>query len=175
MGDQLSRKERENLVVQLEQAKADTEVPAKPEVEDDGIVDTVVTDRMLSRVFTFAGFPVLFGLLLFPCFWYLKVCHNKPIAADLVIDTKDREQSLPQPVTPILHERGCADMQVVKDIDLPMGTVFVTQSIVFGAGLLGITYGVTSASWDPARQGSRLGWNEFRANLAAIMGKVDTQ
>jgi hypothetical protein len=63
-------------------------------------------------------------------------------------------------------------MQVVKDVDLPMGTVFVVQSIVFGIGLLGITYGVTSASWDPARRGSALGWNEFRANLAAIMGQM---
>lgn len=62
--------------------------------------------------------------------------------------------------------------QVVKDVDLPMGLVFVVQSITFGAGLLGITYGVTSASWDPARKGSALGWTEFRANLGAIMGKV---
>jgi hypothetical protein len=62
-------------------------------------------------------------------------------------------------------------MQVVQRVDLPMGLVFVVQSITFGAGLLGITYGATSASWDPNRPGSALGWNEFRANLAAIMDK----
>jgi hypothetical protein len=36
-------------------------------------VDPAVTDRMLSRVFIFAGVPVAIGLLLFPMFWYLKV------------------------------------------------------------------------------------------------------
>jgi hypothetical protein len=66
---------------------------------------------------------------------------------------------------------GDYGMQVVKHVDLPMGLVFVVQSFTFGAGLLGITYGATSASWDPARQGTALGWNEFRANLAAIMGQ----
>lgn len=44
------------------------------EEEDDDVVDPVITDRMLSRVFTFAGLPVLFGLALYPLFWYLKVC-----------------------------------------------------------------------------------------------------
>lgn len=62
-------------------------------------------------------------------------------------------------------------MQVVQKVDLPMGLVFVTQSITFGAGLLGISYGAMSASWDPAREGSGFGWTEFRANLAAIMNK----
>jgi hypothetical protein len=62
-------------------------------------------------------------------------------------------------------------VQVIQKIDLPMGLVFVTQSITFGAGLLGISYGAMSASWDPAREGSRIGWIEFRANLAAIMNK----
>ena len=52
-----------------------------------------------------------------------------------------------------------------------MGLVFVTQSIIFGVALGGITYGATSASWDPSQKGSALGWTEFRANFAAIMGK----
>ena len=42
--------------------------------EEDEVVDPVVTNRMLSRVFVFAGLPVLFGLLLYPFFWYLQVC-----------------------------------------------------------------------------------------------------
>ena len=63
-------------------------------------------------------------------------------------------------------------MQVVKDVQLPMGTVFVVQSLMFGAALLGITYGATSASWDPNFQGSALGWREFQTNFAAIMGKL---
>ena len=35
--------------------------------------------------------------------------------------------------------------QVVQKVDLPMGFVFVTQSFVFGGGLLGIWYGILSA------------------------------
>ena len=70
-------------------------------------------------------------------------------------------------------EQTCArlSVQAIKRVELPMGTVFVTQALVFGAGLLGITYGATSASWDPDHEGSALGWQEFRTNFAAIMGK----
>ena len=48
----------------------------RPEV-DDGVLDQRVSDRMLKRIFTFAGVPVLLGLLLFPGFYYLVVrcCH----------------------------------------------------------------------------------------------------
>lgn len=66
-------------------------------------------------------------------------------------------------------------LKVVKQIEVPYGAVFVTQSLVFGIGLLGISYGAISASWDPSRQGSVLGWNEFKANLAAIRGKLGQQ
>lgn len=64
-------------------------------------------------------------------------------------------------------------MQVVRDVDLPTGTVFVIQALLGGAALGGISYGGLSASWDPARVGTLLGWQEFRANFAAIRGKVD--
>jgi hypothetical protein len=33
----------------------------------------VVVDRMFKRVITFAGLPVVTGMLLFPVFWYLRV------------------------------------------------------------------------------------------------------
>lgn len=64
-----------------------------------------------------------------------------------------------------------ARLQAVKRVELPMGFVFTVQSLVFGTGLLGITYGATSASWDPDHEGSAFGWQEFKTNLAAIMGK----
>ena len=35
--------------------------------------------------------------------------------------------------------------QVAQHIDLPMGFVYITQSFVFGGGLLGIWYGILSA------------------------------
>eukprot|EP00892_Ulva_mutabilis_P000658 jgi/Ulvmu1/10593/UM065_0047.1 len=66
-------------------------------------------------------------------------------------------------------------LKVVQKVELPMGTVFVSSGLAFGAGLLGISYGAISASWDPAREGSIWGWNEFRANLAAIMNQRNSR
>lgn len=66
-------------------------------------------------------------------------------------------------------------MQVIKHVDLPMGTAYVVSSSVFGVGLLGITYGAMSASWVENMEGSKLGWNEFKANLAATMGRMDDE
>ncbi len=43
------------------------------------------------------------------------------------------------------------------------------QVLTFGGGLLGITYGAMSSSWDPAREGSALGWTELQANLAILL------
>lgn len=58
---------------------------ARPEV-DDGVLDQRISDRMLKRIFTFAGIPVLTGLLLFPGFYYLvvrclRVCARVPVPA----------------------------------------------------------------------------------------------
>lgn len=50
-----------------------------------------------------------------------------------------------------------------------------TQVLTFGGGLLGITYGAMSASWDPAREGSALGWTELQANLAILLNKNKQQ
>jgi hypothetical protein len=36
----------------------------------------VVVDRMFKRVITFAGLPVVTGMLLFPVFWYLRVSQT---------------------------------------------------------------------------------------------------
>lgn len=38
----------------------------------------------------------------------------------------------------------------------------------------GITYGALSASWDPTREGSLLGWTEFRANLPLFLSRGKT-
>ncbi|PNH07750.1 Protein PAM68, chloroplastic [Tetrabaena socialis] len=45
----------------------------------------------------------------------------------------------------------------------------------FGGGLLGITYGALSSSWDPNREGSALGWNEMQANLSILLSSKDKQ
>jgi hypothetical protein len=39
-----------------------------------------------------------------------------------------------------------------------MWIVYVSQNLLFGGGLLGITYGIMSTSWDPSREGSVSIW-----------------
>ncbi|CAG9465912.1 unnamed protein product [Pedinophyceae sp. YPF-701] len=63
-------------------------------------------------------------------------------------------------------------LKVVKDIDVPTWAVYITSSLTWGGALLGISYGVLSASWDPAREGTTLGWVEFQANLPALIDRI---
>ncbi|EFJ45609.1 hypothetical protein VOLCADRAFT_105894 [Volvox carteri f. nagariensis] len=62
-------------------------------------------------------------------------------------------------------------LRVVQDIDYPLWIVYIAQVLTFGGGLLGITYGALSASWDPSREGSALGWTELQANLAILLNR----
>ena len=62
-------------------------------------------------------------------------------------------------------------LQVVQHVDLPVWSVYLVQSVSFGGGLLGITYGIVSASWDPRREGSLLGIDELRANLPILLDR----
>uniref|UniRef100_A0A832H3Q9 DUF3464 family protein n=1 Tax=Oscillatoriales cyanobacterium SpSt-402 TaxID=2282168 RepID=A0A832H3Q9_9CYAN len=47
---------------------------------------------------------------------------------------------------------------------LPTAVVLLTSLGFFGLGVLGLSYGVLSASWDEGRVGSWFGWSEFRTN-----------
>jgi hypothetical protein len=50
--------------------------------------------------------------------------------------------------------------------DFPMWIVYVSQNLTFGGGLLGITYGIVSTSWDPDREGSVSGmFQQFFSGL----------
>jgi Photosynthesis affected mutant 68 len=61
-------------------------------------------------------------------------------------------------------------VKVGLQIDLPIWVVYLVQVFTFGGGLLGITYGVLSSSWDPDRENSTLlGINEFKANLPIVL------
>lgn len=71
---------------------------------------------------------------------------------------------------PACHGSAAA-LQVQLHVDYPMWLVLGTQSLTFGGGLLGITYGALSASWDASREGSAWGWTEFKANTAVLMSK----
>ncbi|KAG5188670.1 hypothetical protein JKP88DRAFT_234176 [Tribonema minus] len=50
----------------------------------------------------------------------------------------------------------------------PGMVAFATQA-PFAISLVGITYAILSASWDPEREGSALGFDEFRSNAGAIL------
>lgn len=60
-------------------------------------------------------------------------------------------------------------LKKVAGVDLPNWVVYAVQSVAWGGGLLGITYGIVSSSWDPNREGSALGWDEAKANLGALV------
>lgn len=47
---------------------------------------------------------------------------------------------------------------------LPNSIVLLVSIGFFGLGILGLTYGVLSASWDEERVGNKLGWQEFKMN-----------
>ncbi|CAL9077607.1 unnamed protein product [Musa acuminata var. zebrina] len=55
-------------------------------------------------------------------------------------------------------------LKVVAKVDVPSWVPVLVSFFFFGASLLGVSYGIVSASWDPLREGSFLGWNEARRN-----------
>lgn len=63
-------------------------------------------------------------------------------------------------------------LQVGLKIKLPTGTAFAVSGLFFGAGLLGITYGILSASWDESQEGSKLGIEEFKSNAAPLLDRL---
>ncbi|KAL4518776.1 hypothetical protein Ndes2437B_g01216 [Nannochloris sp. 'desiccata'] len=62
-------------------------------------------------------------------------------------------------------------LKKVQEIDVPVWAVYIVQTIIFGGGLLGISYGIISSSFDQRREGSLLGWNEFKANLPLVLDR----
>lgn len=66
----------------------------------------------------------------------------------------------------------CVCSQVVQKVEYPIWVVYVTQALMFGGGLLGISYGILSTSWDPRREGSALGWTELQVGRVELGGGV---
>ncbi len=58
---------------------------------------------------------------------------------------------------------------VFANIKLPSIAVLLANLGFFGLGVLGITYGVLSASWDIDRPGTLLGWGEFTVNFGRMV------
>ncbi|MBD2232144.1 PAM68 family protein [Phormidium tenue] len=53
-------------------------------------------------------------------------------------------------------------------VELPSYFVLLITLGCFGLGVVGLTYGVLSASWDEERPGTRLGLDEFRLNFGRM-------
>lgn len=53
-------------------------------------------------------------------------------------------------------------------VELPSYFVLLVTLGLFGLGVVGLTYGVLSASWDEGRPGSRLGLEEFQVNFGRM-------
>ncbi|MEH2109626.1 PAM68 family protein [Nostoc sp.] len=60
-------------------------------------------------------------------------------------------------------------LAIYSDIRLPPIAVLLVNMGLFGLGVLGITYGVLSASWDEEKAGSVLGLGEFNTNWGRMM------
>ena len=58
---------------------------------------------------------------------------------------------------------------IYTDIKLPPILVLLVNMGLFGLGVLGISYGVLSASWDEHRVGTRLGLSEFTTNWGRMV------
>jgi len=52
--------------------------------------------------------------------------------------------------------------------ELPNSAVVLVSMLFFGIGVLGLSYGAISASWDEERVGSWWGWQEFIKNFSAL-------
>ena len=60
-------------------------------------------------------------------------------------------------------------LAVYAQIQLPPIAVLLVNMGLFGLGVIGITYGVLSASWDEERVGGLLGLSEFKTNWGRMV------
>lgn len=63
-------------------------------------------------------------------------------------------------------------LQVGLKVDLPTGTAFAVSGLFFFIGIMGITYGIMSASWDENQEGSALGLEQFKSNTAPLVDRI---
>ncbi|MEO0824148.1 MAG: PAM68 family protein [Cyanobacteria bacterium J06635_15] len=53
-------------------------------------------------------------------------------------------------------------------LEFPKVVVLMSTLLCFGLGVVGLSYGALSASWDEEISGSTLGWSEFRLNFGRM-------
>jgi hypothetical protein len=51
-------------------------------------------------------------------------------------------------------------------LEISTYVVLAVSLLLFGLGVLGLSYGVLSTSWEENQQGSWWGWQEFRLNFS---------
>ena len=68
---------------------------------------------------------------------------------------------------PDASDKRCAALSLVNVLVL-----LVASTATFGAALVGITYGVLSASWEPGRDGTFWGLEEFKTNIPILLQTV---
>jgi len=63
----------------------------------------------------------------------------------------------------------------VRHIDLPNAAVFLVSLLFFGLSVVGVTYSLLSASWNPEVEGSFWGIAEFKENGKRIVGALQDE
>jgi len=63
---------------------------------------------------------------------------------------------------------GSYALIVKGNVDLPPYAILLSTLGCFGLGVVGLTYGVLSASWDEDRPGDWLGLDEFKVNFGRM-------
>ena len=62
--------------------------------------------------------------------------------------------------------------KVIAKLEVPSWVFFVSSTATFGAAVVGISYGVLSASWDPRLEGSFWGGSEFKQNVPIVVSTI---
>lgn len=57
---------------------------------------------------------------------------------------------------------------VTQGVKLPTTAVLLVSLGLFGLGVVGLSYGALSTSWDESEPGALLGWKEFSLNLGRM-------
>ncbi len=57
-------------------------------------------------------------------------------------------------------------------VDFSPAALYTAGTVLFALAAVGISYGVLSTSWDPARKGSALGFDEFQRNVAVVKESI---
>ncbi len=63
---------------------------------------------------------------------------------------------------------GSYGIITLTEFPLPNIAVVLTSMGCFGLGVLGLSYGALSASWEPDTPGTKLGWQEFTTNFGRL-------